>query len=178
YLDKETNKVVSKQVVQTVEYHRTAIVDKVTGELLGYDSDGDESVDVTNGNEAWLTNNANWEKVTSPDLSSDGYGEPSIPTVGEKATNYSTKDTSVVVYYTKEKEITPSAPTSESKTIVSTSIGKTNSGTQSNVVAKLKNLLPKTGESSGFSIFATILGAVIIVLGIMGLIIRRKKEKD
>ncbi|MBS0938064.1 lectin-like domain-containing protein, partial [Lactiplantibacillus plantarum] len=41
YLDKKTGKVVANQVVQDVTFNRTAIVDKVTGELLGYDTTGD-----------------------------------------------------------------------------------------------------------------------------------------
>ncbi|WP_414672051.1 mucin-binding protein, partial [Lactococcus sp. UBA7220] len=38
---------VLKQEVQTVTYTRTAVVDKVTGELLGYDTNGDGKVDTT-----------------------------------------------------------------------------------------------------------------------------------
>ncbi|MGA3557964.1 MucBP domain-containing protein, partial [Lactiplantibacillus plantarum] len=44
YLDKKTGKVVANQVVQDVTFNRTAIVDKVTGELLGYDTNGDGEV--------------------------------------------------------------------------------------------------------------------------------------
>ncbi|WP_306418166.1 mucin-binding protein, partial [Lactiplantibacillus mudanjiangensis] len=68
-MDKKTGKVVANQVVQDVTFNRTAIVDNVTGELLGYDTNGDGEVDVSvaDGDQAWTTDNNEWASVTSPD---------------------------------------------------------------------------------------------------------------
>ncbi|ORI60946.1 hypothetical protein BMS70_08325, partial [Leuconostoc mesenteroides subsp. cremoris] len=78
YLDKQTGKVVAKQVTEQVTYNRTAIVDKVTGQIIGYSTTGGNTVDQTDGNKAWtaVDNKPDWDSVTSPDLSSKGYLAP------------------------------------------------------------------------------------------------------
>ncbi|HBI1551068.1 TPA: MucBP domain-containing protein [Enterococcus faecalis] len=108
YLDKVTEKEVAKQVVQTVGYARTGIVDKTTGELLGYDTTGDGKVDISVSDEAkaWMTDNKIWAEVTSPDLTSQGYGEPSIALVEKVDVEVIDKDSNVKVYYDKETPTT------------------------------------------------------------------------
>lgn len=41
------------KVVQTVHFSRTAVVDQVTGKVLGFDVSGDKHIDTKNGNQAW-----------------------------------------------------------------------------------------------------------------------------
>ncbi|WP_033900560.1 mucin-binding protein, partial [Lactococcus lactis] len=113
YLDKETNKVVSKQVVQTVEYHRTAIVDKVTGELLGYDTDNDGQADLTveEADNAWASDDNKWKEVSSPDLSSRGFGSPSMLSVNQENTKFDDQDKEVNIYYSHAlATVTPDNP--------------------------------------------------------------------
>ncbi|MGL3993187.1 lectin-like domain-containing protein, partial [Pediococcus acidilactici] len=112
YYDKETGEVVAKQVTQPVTYHRTAIIDKVTGEILGYDTNGDGKVDTTDGNAAWVDENGNkWADVKSPDLSYKGYGTPDISDVAEQMVHPGDKDQVVNVYYSRTKvPVTPDDP--------------------------------------------------------------------
>ncbi|MCP9334486.1 lectin-like domain-containing protein, partial [Lentilactobacillus hilgardii] len=49
YYDKDTGAVVAKQVTEQVTYNRTAIVDKVTGQIIGYSTTGGDTVDQTDG---------------------------------------------------------------------------------------------------------------------------------
>ncbi|MFT9391900.1 MucBP domain-containing protein, partial [Leuconostoc pseudomesenteroides] len=107
YLDKQTNKVVSKQVTEVVTYNRTAIVDKVTGDLLGYSSTGENKVDiaVADGDTAWAAadDKSSWEGITSPDLSSKGYEAPDLAAVAEQAVKPGDQDATVTVYYDHAK---------------------------------------------------------------------------
>jgi LPXTG-motif cell wall-anchored protein len=103
YLDKKTGKTVASQVVQTVTYRRVAIVDDVTGKLLGYDTNGDGVVDINDGNKAWMLSGSNvLAAVTSPDLSSKGYGpaDQAIVVAKEISSDYTGGDIVVNVYYT------------------------------------------------------------------------------
>ncbi|WP_372589752.1 hypothetical protein [Streptococcus thermophilus] len=86
YLDKQTGKVVAKQVTEQVTYNRTAIVDKVTGQIIGYSTTGGDTVDQTDGDKAWtaVDNKSDWDSVTSPDLSSKGYLAPDLAKVAQQ----------------------------------------------------------------------------------------------
>ncbi|AGQ22847.1 hypothetical protein lhe_0256 [Lactobacillus helveticus CNRZ32] len=77
YLDKQTDKAVAKQITEQVTYNRTAIVDKVTGQIIGYSTTGGDTVDQTDGDKAWtaVDNKSDWDFVTSPDLSSKGWSQ-------------------------------------------------------------------------------------------------------
>ncbi|MFR0770832.1 MAG: mucin-binding protein [Limosilactobacillus pontis] len=55
---------------QTAHFTRTAIVDKVTGKILGYDTNNDGQVDVTNGDYAWTPLDATFNAVDSKDPAS------------------------------------------------------------------------------------------------------------
>ncbi|MGO3360641.1 MAG: mucin-binding protein, partial [Leuconostoc mesenteroides] len=113
YLDKQTGQVVSKQVTQDVTYNRTAIIDKVSGELLGYDTNADGTPDTQDATAAWRDADGNsWAATTSPDLSGQGYAAPSIPTVDEQTVNPGDKNANVNVYYDHS-----TTQTTESKTI-------------------------------------------------------------
>lgn len=52
---------------QTVTFDRTAIVDKVTGQILGYDTDNDGKVDTQNGDRAWIPASGTFTNVDSTD---------------------------------------------------------------------------------------------------------------
>ena len=111
YLDKQTGKVVAKQVTEQVTYNRTAIVDKVTGQIIGYSTTGAGTVDQTDGDKAWtaVDNKSDWDSVTSPDLSSKGYLAPDLATVAQQTVTPGDKDVTVKVYY--DHDVVPVNPT-------------------------------------------------------------------
>ena len=111
YLDKQTGKVVAKQVTEQVTYNRTAIVDKVTGQIIGYSTTGAGTVDQTDGDKAWtaVDNKSDWDSVTSPDLSSKGYLAPDLTTVAQQTVTPGDKDVTVNVYY--DHDVVPVNPT-------------------------------------------------------------------
>ncbi|ORI82829.1 mucin-binding protein [Leuconostoc lactis] len=111
YLDKQTGKVVAKQVTEQVTYNRTAIVDKVTGQIIGYSTTGGDTVDQTDGNKAWtaVDNKSDWDSVTSPDLSSKGYLAPDLAKVAQQKVTPGDKDVTVNVYY--DHAVVPVNPT-------------------------------------------------------------------
>ncbi|MDT7017539.1 mucin-binding protein [Latilactobacillus curvatus] len=111
YLDKQTGKVVAKQVTEQVTYNRTAIVDKVTGQIIGYSTTGGNTVDQTDGDKAWtaVDNKSDWDSVTSPDLSSKGYLAPDLATVAQQTVTPGDKDVTVNVYY--DHDVVPVNPT-------------------------------------------------------------------
>ncbi|WP_157952680.1 lectin-like domain-containing protein, partial [Lactobacillus helveticus] len=101
YYDKQTKAVVAKQVTEQVTYNRTAIVDKVTGQIIGYSTTGGNTVDQTDGSKAWIAKDSdtNWAAVTSPDLSSEGYTAPDKAVVAQTTVNPGDENASVDVYY-------------------------------------------------------------------------------
>ncbi|MDB1553823.1 mucin-binding protein [Latilactobacillus sakei] len=111
YLDKQTGKVVAKQVTEQVTYNRTAIVDKVTGQIIGYSTTGGDTVDQTDGDKAWtaVDNKSDWDSVTSPDLSYKGYLAPDLATVAQQTVTPGDKDVTVNVYY--DHDVVPVNPT-------------------------------------------------------------------
>lgn len=114
YLNETTGTTVANPVVQTITYHRTALVDAVTGQLLGYDIDGDGRVDTTDALNAWVVDGTDTlETVTSPQLA--GFGEPSLPVIGEQVIPGSyTGDRAmhVIVYYRPlTQPVNPVGPT-------------------------------------------------------------------
>ncbi|WP_165450091.1 mucin-binding protein, partial [Lactiplantibacillus mudanjiangensis] len=111
YLDKQTGKVVAKQITEQVTYNRTAIVDKVTGQIIGYSTTGGDTVDQTDGDKAWtaVDNKSDWDSVTSPDLSYKGYLAPDLATVAQQTVTPGDKDVTVNVYY--DHDVVPVNPT-------------------------------------------------------------------
>ena len=111
YLDKQTGKVVAKQITEQVTYNRTAIVDKVTGQIIGYSTTGGDTVDQTDGDKAWtaVNNKSDWDSVTSPDLSYKGYLAPDLATVAQQTVTPGDKDVTVNVYY--DHDVVPVNPT-------------------------------------------------------------------
>ena len=111
YLDKQTGKVVAKQITEQVTYNRTAIVDKVTGQIIGYSTTGGDTVDQTDGDKAWtaVDNKSDWDSVTSPDLSFKGYLAPDLATVAQQTVTPGDKDVTVNVYY--DHDVVPVNPT-------------------------------------------------------------------
>ncbi|WP_353485819.1 lectin-like domain-containing protein [Apilactobacillus xinyiensis] len=103
YVDGQTNQPIAgvNKVTQSVTYNRTAVVDKVTGQIVGYDTTGDGKVDTTDGNTAWQAANGkdSWDKVTSPDLSNKGYGAPSQTQVDSQKVNPGDSSNTIKVYY-------------------------------------------------------------------------------
>ena len=60
-------------ITQTVTFERTAIVDKVTGKILGYDTNNDGKVDTENADRAWTPLSAEFSEVKSADPKSLGF---------------------------------------------------------------------------------------------------------
>lgn len=101
YFDKQTGKELTDlapENKQTVEFTRTVIIDKVTGQTLGYDTDGDGIADTKDADQAWTTT-GKWTVVNSPDLTNEGYQAPDITTVAEETPTVTTSDKTIEVYY-------------------------------------------------------------------------------
>ncbi|MDB6221661.1 mucin-binding protein [Lactobacillus amylovorus] len=123
YVDAQTRKKVAESKTQTVEYGRTAILNKNTGELLGYDTNGDGEADVpaADGDKAWSTTSTDkkWDKVVSPDLSNKGYQPAVVPTdakdaddansVKEATPSYDSENVTVTVTYNHTKTTSETA---------------------------------------------------------------------
>jgi len=101
YVDGLTKEKVADSVEQTVTFTRHVVVDKVTGEVLGYDTNGDGMVDTKNADDAWMTDSNTWAEVTSPDLSSKGYEAPDVSKVDKKVVTSDTSDETVTVTYNR-----------------------------------------------------------------------------
>lgn len=86
YLDAETSATLVHPNVQTVSYHLTEVVDAVNGQVLGYDTTGDDQVDSQDAATAWrVAGSDTFTVVTSPDLQQLGYRAPSVAKVAAQA---------------------------------------------------------------------------------------------
>ena len=104
YVDEDGNKVNgapdgTSSYVQTAEFTRTAIVDKVTGKILGYDTDNDGKVDTENANRAWTPIEKTLEAVKSADPSSVGYDKVDTANVSPLVVTPDQGDKTVTVTY-------------------------------------------------------------------------------
>ena len=134
YVDAQTGAKAADPKTQTVEFGRTAILNKNTGELLGYDTNGDGEADVpaTDGDKAWSTTSTDkkWDKVASPDLSKDGYQPAVVPTdakdaddansVKEATPSYDSENVTVTVTYDKKQKATVTYIDDTTKTTLKT----------------------------------------------------------
>ena len=95
---------------QTVNFERHAVVDKVTGEVLGYDTNADTVTPVvttTDANRAWMPASQNMASVASKAPSKVGYDNVDLSTVGGMTVYPGQQISDVTVTYTKNK--TPEA---------------------------------------------------------------------
>ena len=90
---------------QTAEFTRTAILDKVTGKILGYDTDNDGKVDTENADRAWMPTEKTLAAVKSADPSSVGYDKVDIPNVSSLLVTPDQADTTVTVTYSNNPVI-------------------------------------------------------------------------
>ena len=91
---------------QTVSFERHAVVDKVTGQVLGYDTDADTTtpkVTTIDANRAWLPATQNMTTVDSKQPSEVGYDNVDIKTVGGMTVYPGQQIADVTVTYTKNK---------------------------------------------------------------------------
>ena len=91
---------------QTVSFERHAVVDKVTGQVLGYDTDADTTtpkVTTIDANRAWLPATQNMTTVDSKQPSEVGYDNVDIKTVGGMTVYSGQQIADVTVTYTKNK---------------------------------------------------------------------------
>lgn len=103
YLDGKTGeKIPTNPVAQTVNLHRTEIIDD-SGKVIGYGTISKDGKSYTINND-WVVD-GKWASVTSPDLSAKGYKAPrfengtSAARVDEVIVGSGTKDATVNVYY-------------------------------------------------------------------------------
>ncbi|WP_037614902.1 mucin-binding protein, partial [Faecalicoccus pleomorphus] len=104
YVDGLTRGEVADSVTQKVIFNRHVIIDKVTGAVLGYDTNRDDQVDTTDADDAWMTDSNTWAEVTSPDLSLKGYEAPDVSKVDEKVVTSNTSDETVTVTYNRSMQ--------------------------------------------------------------------------
>ena len=104
YLDELTSDKIADSVNQSMTFKRHVIIDKVTGEVLGYDTNGDDMVDTTDADDAWMTDSNTWAEVTSPDLSLKGYEAPDVSKVDEKVVTSNISDETVTVTYNRSMQ--------------------------------------------------------------------------
>lgn len=91
---------------QTAHFTRTAIVDKVNDKLLGYEINGNGSVDITPdaGDFAWKSTDANLPAVTSKIPSEVGYDSVDTPVVQATTVAYNSEPINVTVTYSKNAQ--------------------------------------------------------------------------
>ena len=91
---------------QTAHFTRTAIVDKVNDKLLGYEINGDGSVDISPdaGDFAWKSTDANLPAVTSKAHSEVGYDSVDTPVVQATTVAYNSEPINVTVTYSKNAQ--------------------------------------------------------------------------
>ncbi|WP_436632478.1 mucin-binding protein [Lactobacillus acidophilus] len=96
---------------QTVSFERNAVIDKVTGQILGYSTDGTTNVTITDKDRAWTPTTQNMDSVASKTPSEVGYDKVDISTVGGVTVYPGQKINDVTVTYTKNKspEVTQKA---------------------------------------------------------------------
>ena len=96
---------------QTVSFERNAVIDKVTGQILGYSTDGTTNVTTTDKDRAWTPTTQNMDSVASKAPSEVGYDKVDISTVGGVTVYPGQKVNDVTVTYTKNKtpEVTQKA---------------------------------------------------------------------
>ena len=104
YVDEDGNKVNGapdgkSSYVQTAEFTRTAIVDKVTGKILGYDTNNDGKVDTESADRAWTPIEKTLEAVKSADPSSVGYDKVDTANVSPLVVTPDQGDKIVTVTY-------------------------------------------------------------------------------
>ena len=108
YVDENGNKVNgapdgTSSYVQTAEFTRTAIVDKVTGKILGYDTNNDGKVDTESADRAWTPIEKTLDAVKSADPSSVGYDNVDIANVPSLVVTAGEGDTTVTVTYSNNQ---------------------------------------------------------------------------
>ena len=108
YVDEDGNAVNgspdgTSSYVQTAEFTRTAILDKVTGKILGYDTDNDGKVDTESADRAWTPTEKTLEAIKSADPSSVGYDKVDKSTVESLIVTPDQADTTVTVTYSNNQ---------------------------------------------------------------------------
>ena len=88
--------------VQTVTFKRTAVVDKVTGKLLGYDTNNDGQVDTTDAERAWSPARDEFAEVVSKTPAEVGFTHVDRPTVASHVVLPGDQDATVTVVYSKD----------------------------------------------------------------------------
>ena len=88
---------------QTVTFERHAVVDKVTGKILGYSTDNTTNVSTTDASRAWLPATQSMSEVASKTPAEVGYDNVDIKTVGSVTVYPGQKIANVTVTYTKNK---------------------------------------------------------------------------
>ncbi len=92
------------QETQTLSFTRTAIVDKVTGELLGYDTDNDGVVNTKDADRAWTPISGEFSEVKSADPTKLGYASVDKPVVEKQIVSpVNGNSTVTVTYYGNQK---------------------------------------------------------------------------
>ena len=88
---------------QSAHFTRTAIIDKVTDKILGYDTNNDGKVDVTIGDYAWTPIHSTFDEVDSKAPKDLGYTNVDVSSVGQEQVAYYTPSQKITVTYSNVK---------------------------------------------------------------------------
>ena len=115
YVDQQTGQSLVDPVTQVVSYTQTAMIDQVTKQLIGYDTDQDGQVDTKNMAQAWVPNTqTEFAAVVSPNLTAQGYNKPDLAMIAMLPVSYNyigVNPQVVTVSYSSVQVVTPVVPT-------------------------------------------------------------------
>ena len=111
YRDKTANTLLSAYppVVQEAVLTRTKVMDPLTNQMKGYDTNNDGMVDTTDESQAWVVKTQTWVEVTSPTV--ENYDAPNRSIVDAVEVTSVTTDVTEVVEYTQGVENVPESKT-------------------------------------------------------------------
>ncbi|MDF7637612.1 KxYKxGKxW signal peptide domain-containing protein, partial [Leuconostocaceae bacterium ESL0958] len=109
YVNGQNGAQMAQPVQQQVVYGRTVIIDKATGQALGYDTNGDGQVDLSlsQGDQAWTSQNNQYGAVQSPVI--NGYYADQA-TVAAETVAANDSDKTVKVTYLPMGHLVPDVP--------------------------------------------------------------------
>lgn len=115
YVDQQTGQSLANPVTQVVSYTQTAMIDQVTKQIIGYDTNQDGQVDTKNMTQAWVPDTqTEFVAVVSPNLTAQGYNKPDLAMIAMVPISYNYTGINpqvVTVSYSPAQVVPPVVPT-------------------------------------------------------------------